>query len=446
MQKGVKEVLSALILALGIAGIGTLYLDAGSALLLGSVAGMVLLWTNEALPLGVVSLFPLILFPGFGILDLNAVADNYANPIIFLFLGGFMMAIATEKTGLQNIVAKKLLQIFPKTPFGIILSLGMTAAFLSSLLSNTTTTLMLIPIVMTLSNDTVLKTRFVLAVAFGASIGGIMTPIGTPPNLILLGYLEEQGMETLSFIHWIAMTSPLAMVMLLCMAFLLAFGVEKRKIGYQFETLILKAEHKRLLWILGSLALLLFVNSPIKPWYPGLGLNEKAILLFYGLLMFLPKIGFLEWEDTKKIPYEIIFLFGAGFAIAKAFGATGLNQQLAALFSHCAGMDFMIVIALLALFVSFATGVISNTALIAMVLPIVYSVGVETGFDTALMLMVATVCSSYAFMLPISTPPNAIAISSRAVRVKQMVKFGVVLNLIGVLLIVLFARFYWSMM
>ena len=194
-----KGIITAIIIGVGFFALGLLGFSLQHATLIGLVAFLVTLWTNEALPLGAVSLLPILLFPIFGILETNAVTVNYSKSIIFLFLGGFMLAIAIEKIGLHKYFSAKLLSFFPKTPRGIIYALSITSALLSSVLSNTTITLMLMPIALFLSENVRLKVRFLLATAYGASVGGILTPIGTPPNLILIGFLEEHQLPTLAF-------------------------------------------------------------------------------------------------------------------------------------------------------------------------------------------------------------------------------------------------------
>lgn len=406
---------------------------------------LVTLWTNEALPLGVVSLLPIILFPSFDIINTNAVVANYSKSIIFLFLGGFMIAVATEKTNLHKFVSNKLLTLFPSTVRGVIFSLAITAAILSSLISNTTTALLLIPIAMFLTTDIKLKMRLVLAIAYGASIGGIMTPIGTPPNLILLGFMEQHSIEAIPFVKWIFLAAPLAFFMLIIIPYILSLGIQGLKFDRNFEDHArLNPTQKRLLYILGSLIVLLFANSKIEPYYSGLGLNEKGILLAYGLLMFVPKIGFLTWDDTKKIPYEIIFLFGAGFSIATAFSDTGLAGEVANYLLALTHLPTILLLLLLASLITFTTEITSNTALISIVLPIIYSLAASAQIDIRLVLLVATICASYAFMLPIATPPNAIAMSSGAVSVKEMAKFGFLLNLLGILSITFIALTYWT--
>ncbi|WP_428025626.1 SLC13 family permease [Arcobacter sp.] len=421
------------------------YFSVQHSILLCIIFFLVVLWSNEGLPLGVVSLLPILLFPTFDILSTNETVSNYSKSIIFLFLGGFMIAIATQKIELHKYISNKLLTLFPNTPRGIIFSLAITSAFLSSLISNTTTALLLIPIAIYLSDEIKLRLRFVLSIAYGASIGGIVTPIGTPPNLILLGFMEQHHLETIPFIKWIFLTAPLALAMLIVIPYILSLGVKNLEIDSSLKELKpLSGEQKRLLYILLSLVVLLFVNSKIEPYYMGLGLNEKGILLGYGLLMFLPKIGFLTWDDTKKIPYEIIFLFGAGFSIAMAFSKTGLADVIANQLLSLTDLPVILLIILVASLVTFTTEITSNTALISVVLPILYSLGNAGNIDLSLILFVATICASYAFMLPIATPPNAIAMSSGAVKVKDMAKYGLMFNILGIVLITIIAILYWQ--
>ncbi|XOB63612.1 SLC13 family permease [Campylobacterota bacterium DY0563] len=440
-----KKYLFTIILTLGAYFLASFAFNTQHSILLAIIVFLVTLWTNEALPIGVVSLLPIILFPSFDILSTNATTINYSKSIIFLFLGGFIIAIATQKTELHKYISNKLLTLFPNTPRGILFSLAITSAFLSSLISNTTTALLLIPIAMFLTDNVKLKMRLVLAIAYGASIGGIVTPIGTPPNLILLGFMDQHSLEAIPFVKWIFLTAPLALVMLLIIPLFLSFGVNDIKFDSELSHKEdLTSDQRRLLYILGSLVVLLLVNSKIEPFYSGLGLNEKGILLSYGLLMLVPKIGFLEWDDMKKIPYEIIFLFGAGFSIAAAFSSTGLAQEIANYLLELTNLPILFLILLVASLITFTTEITSNTALISIALPIIYSLSHVANIDTTLILLVATICASYAFMLPIATPPNAIAMSSGAVKVKDMAKFGIVFNILGIICVTITALVYWQ--
>lgn len=440
-----KGIFHALLIGLVFFALSLFIFTMQHAVLIGLVAFLVTLWTNEALPLGAVSILPILLFPSFGILDTNAVTANYSKSIIFLFIGGFMLAIAIEKIGLHKYFSAKILSFFPKTPRGIIYALAVTSALLSSILSNTTITLMLMPIALFLSDNKKLKVRFLLTTAYGASIGGILTPIGTPPNLILMGFLEDHALPSLAFGEWMLYMFPIVGLMLLIMPWLLSLGVESESIeDMTHHVPILNKTQKRLYGIIILLATVLVINTFLKQFF-GFSLNEKLVLLGFGLLMFVPKIGFLNWEDTRVMPYEIIFLFGAGFSIAAAFSQTGLAAEIAKNLSFISDMPLFWMFLIVALFVTFSTEVTSNTALISIAVPIFYEFAKEMPQQEGMMLlMVATVAASYAFMLPIATPPNAIVMSSKVISIKEMASIGLKLNFIGVIILSLVAYFVWS--
>ena len=442
-----KGIITAIIIGVGFFALALLGFSFQHATLIGLVAFLVTLWTNEALPLGAVSLLPIILFPVFGILETNAVTANYSKSIIFLFIGGFMLAIAIEKIGLHKYFSAKLLSFFPKTPKGIIYALAITSALLSSVLSNTTITLMLLPIALFLSENKKLKVRFLLATAYGASIGGILTPIGTPPNLILMGFLEDHHLPTLAFGEWMLMMLPVVGLMLLIMPWVLSLGVTGENVEDVSHAIPeLTSMQKRLYGIIVVLAVVLVGNTFLKQFF-GFSLNEKLVLLGFGLLMFVPKVGFLVWEDTRSMPYEIIFLFGAGFSIATAFSSTGLASDIASKLSFIATLPLFWMFVVVALFVTFSTEVTSNTALTSIAIPIFYEFSkLMPENEGTMLLMVATVAASYAFMLPIATPPNAIVMSSRIISIKEMASVGLKLNFIGVIVLSLVAYFIWSWM
>lgn len=197
MKSQMSRFLIACFMAVALFMVALVWLTMTQALLVGSITLLVVLWTNEALPMGAVSLLPIIIFPGLGIIDTKATAAGYANPIVFLFLGGFMLAIAVEKSGLHRWIAHHLLGLFPRSAKGVIFALALTSASLSSVLSNTTTTLLLISMGLFLSDIPKIQVRYLLAIAYGASIGGIITPIGTAPNLIFLGFAGEHSLPSI---------------------------------------------------------------------------------------------------------------------------------------------------------------------------------------------------------------------------------------------------------
>jgi sodium-dependent dicarboxylate transporter 2/3/5 len=257
--------------------------------------------------------------------------------------------------------------------------------------------------------------------------------------------MQEHSMEAIPFFTWMMLVAPLVVLMLVIMSFLLSLGVQDVEIEQTMKVEPLDKQQKKVLFVLFSLIALLFVNAPIKPYWDGLGLSESGILLGFGLLLFTPYFHILDWgEDAHKIPYAIMFLFGAGFSIAKAFSSTGLADTLASYLLAMTDMSPLLLIVSVAFLITFATEITSNTALISIMLPVIYSVAEQAGINTTLFMMVATVCASYAFMLPIATAPNAIAMSSGAVHVKDMLRYGIVLNIVGIILIVLMASLFWQ--
>lgn len=444
MAEQTKKILMALLFAVIAFGILILFFTLQQSLMVAAIVLMVTLWTNEGLPLAVVSLLPIIFFPAAGVLSTKETTVNYANPIIYLFLGGFLIAIAVEKTGLHKVIASRMLNLFPSSVRGIILALIITSGLLSSVLSNTTTTLLLLPIALFLTEDARLKMRLALGIAYGASIGGILTPIGTPPNLILMGIMEELGMEAIPFVQWMYMVAPLVLVMFVVVGFVLGLGVKNLHIEEDLSAKSLESDQKKVLYVIFGLIIVLLVNAPIKPYYNGLGMSEPAILLTAGLLLFAPPFSILDWmNDKERIPYRIMFLFGAGFAIAAAFTKTGMATEIASYLITFINIPMVVFLLIIATMVTFTTEITSNTALISIMLPILYKVAEQTGYDATLIMMVATICASYAFMLPIATPPNAIAMSSGVVSVRTMATYGIVFNIMGILLIVAVAQSFW---
>ncbi|MDD3506069.1 MAG: SLC13 family permease, partial [Sulfurimonas sp.] len=233
--------------------------------------------------------------------------------------------------------------------------------------------------------------------------------------------------------------------MFFVVASLLSIGVKDITITLDSQKKELSIEQKKVLFLIGGEILLLLLNASFKPYWSGLGLNENGILLSAGLLLFAPPLSILEWMDDKaKIPFRIMFLFGAGFSIATAFSATGLADEVASYLIVMTQFHPILIILSVAMLITFTTEITSNTALISVMLPVIYAVSQQSGLNASLFMMVAAVCASYAFMLPIATPPNAIAMSSGAVSVKDMARYGIILNFIGISLVVIIAEFFWK--
>jgi len=418
------------------------------ARLVGVIAFLVTLWTNNGLHMGVVSLLPIILFPIFGLVDSKDVVSNYSKTTIFLFVGGFLLAIATEKSQLHKRLATKLLSMFPNTPRGVLLSLMVTAGSLSSILSDTTTALLMIPIAGFLTTNADFKFRLLLGVAYASLIGGIITPVGTPPNLILQDFLETNAIEAIPFATWTTMMLPLAIVMMIVASEILLYGFKKENfelVEIDMTKKPLTFEQKKLVWILSVLALILAAN-PILKYFFDVIVNEKLTLLAFGLFLFLPKVDLLEWkEDFAKIPFAIIFLFGAGFSIAMAFQKTELATEIANILVSFNYLPPIVLMFIVGAGVVFATELTSNTALTSIMIPIIYPFANQSGLDPTLFMLIVAISASYAFMLPIATAPNAIAMSTGDVKVTQMAKRGFILNLVGIALTFFVALTYWKL-
>lgn len=421
------------------------FLEEKAALFLTVVVFIIALLNVPSIHFGIVSLLPIILFPLLHIATLKETTANYAHPIIYLFLGGFLIAIAFEKSDLHRRFAMFLLTHAPKTPFAIMLALMASSALISALLSNTTTTLLLLPIALALSEFKMYQTRLVLGIAYGASIGGILTPIGTAPNLLLIGFLQSNQLTSLNFISWMLYMLPLVLVMISIGAYILSRQIKTSALQLKPLTLVKQSAQTKMIIHLILLCIALIANAVAHSFHSPYHIHDAIILLSFGLLLFFKPFKILDFAtDRSKIPFEILFLFGAGFSIAFGFQSTGLAEDAAnALSSICYLPPFLLIITLAAL-VTFSTELTSNTALISISLPILYATFEQNALDSELFLLVATICASYAFMLPIATPPNAIAMSSGVVTTKQMVKFGLVFNLLGITLVATSANFFWK--
>jgi sodium-dependent dicarboxylate transporter 2/3/5 len=240
------------------------------------------------------------------------------------------------------------------------------------------------------------------------------------------------------------MVAPLVFIMFIVVGFILGVGLKDQHLEADLAIQPLGTKQKKVLYMILGLITLLIINAPIKPYYNGLGLSEPGILLGAGLLLFAPPFSILDWMDDKeRIPYRIMFLFGAGFAIAAAFTKTGMAEEIASYLITFINVPMILFLVMIATMITFTTEITSNTALISIMLPILYKVAEQTGFDATLIMMVATICASYAFMLPIATPPNAIAMSSGVVTIKTMATYGIIFNLVGIFLIVSVAQLFW---
>lgn len=442
---------------------------------------MGILWLTEALPIGITALFPLILYPMLNISNANQVSINYFNSTIFLFLGGFILSIAIEKTGLHKRISFSLLKILGQSKDGILLAFTISPWFLSMFISNTAAALIMLPIsvsiINNLSSELTPKSRdnfgkaLLFAIAYSSSIGGIATLIGTPPNLVFqkIFTINFPELTEISFAKWLAIALPISL-MLLISEYLILRLIFLNKLPSKvvdpkdFNTSIGKDTEFSsmqvvtffvfittcLLWIFRSSIDLGFLKIP--GWSDLLGLNrfvdDSTVSIFAALLLFIfpanfknPKERILVVQDLRKVPWEIILLFGGGFAIADGFEKTGLSEYLAqALIGYIHFPHFALIV-IVSTVIVITTEFSSNTAVASTFLPIIASISKILGIHPIKLMVPATISSSLAFMLPISTPPNAIVFSTGKIKIQEMALIGLILNIVGVLVVSLYFYF-----
>ncbi len=433
-------------------------------------------WVTEALPIPATSLLPLVLFPILGILPGGKTASTYMNSSIFLFMGGFIIALSIEKWGLHRRIALGVIGILGSRPRMIVLGFMMATAFLSMWISNTATAMLMLPIGLSVVSQIERETgrtdfseRFalalMLAIAYSANVGGMGTLIGTPPNLAfarIFAITFPQAPE-ISFSRWILMGAPLIVVFLAVIWVFLTFVLYRiggRQAGCSREMIRreraqmgpMGPEEKRVLVVFVATALLWITRSSIcvgnrvlPGWSDALGLtgvDDGTVALFMALLLFaLPASErgqrLMDWETAGRLPWGILLLFGGGFALAAGFKQSGLDVWIGSQFQPLAGASTTGQILTVSTIVTFLTEVTSNTATTQMLLPILAAVSEGMRMNPLLLMIPATLSASCAFMLPVGTPPNAIVFGSGRVPMMAMVRTGVLLNLIGVVLIYL---------
>jgi sodium-dependent dicarboxylate transporter 2/3/5 len=433
-------------------------------------------WISEAIPIGVTSFLPLVLFPVLGILNGRTIANAYINDVIFLFIGGFLMALAMEKWALHKRIALKVLSIVGGSPLMILFGFMLSSAFLSMWMSNTATTMMMLPIAFSVSNALeevhgVHKIQnylsgLLLSIAYACSIGGISTLVGTPPNLsfVRIFSILYPNSPPISFGQWITFAFPITIIMFfftLLVVYVMYKPKEKiKKLDASFfnDRYIalghISAEERRVFFLFIALVLLWVFRSNIDLGFyniPGWSslfensafLTDGTVSMFIAILLFtIPSSkkseALLTWEITSKIPWHIVFLFGGGFALAKGFVDSGLSTYAGGLLSDASELSPTLLIGTLTGLMSILTEFTSNTATTEMILPVISGLANEIGVNPLLILIPVTLAASLAFMLPIATPPNAIAFSTGKLTVAQMIKTGFIINIFAIIIITIF--------
>ncbi|WKZ68713.1 MAG: SLC13 family permease [Melioribacteraceae bacterium] len=437
---------------------------------------MAVWWITEAIPLAATALIPIALFPLLGVLNGEETATSYINSTIFLFLGGFLIALAMEKWNLHKRIALKIIRLFGGKPNYIILGFMIASAFLSMWISNTATAVMMLPIGLSIliqleeefdvERTHKFSVALMLGIGYSCSIGGIATIIGTPPNLSFTRILKIVFPEApeISFGDWMMLGLPITIIMLTVAWIMLTKIYFKFSKDLVIDTNIIKKEQKQigrmqfeekvvafvfaitaLLWVfrsdlqLGITVIPGWSNLFGNPGY----INDGTIAIGMSIILFIfptrksvaKSKTVLDGSVFKKVPWGIILLFGGGFALAKGFVTSGLSEYIGSSFAGLGNISPIILIILVALFINFLTELTSNTATTEMILPILASVSVAIGINPLLLMITATLSASMAFMLPVATPPNAIIFGSQRVKIHEMVKAGFALNIIGVIVV-----------
>ena len=404
-------------------------------------------WIFEPVPIPVTSLLPIAIFPLSGVLTADQVASAYGNKLVLLLLGGFLLSTAISHCGAHRRLALTMVHWFGNdNPKRLVLGFMVAAAALSMWISNTAATLMLLPVALAVidsADNKKLALPLLLGLAYAASIGGISTPIGTPPNLIFMQVYEENTGLQISFTQWMMWALPLVIIFLPIIWLWLT-----RKLGHEGELHLPKVgewtTHERRVMIIFGLTALLWISrrEPFGGWSDWLNLpqaNDASVALLAVIALFVIPNGnkqkLLDWKTAQQIPWGILLLFSGGICLAKAFVVSGLSTQLGEQLSAVTSYSIVIMIAVIALTITFMTEATSNTATTAMLMPVLAATAINANIDPLILMIPATFSASCAFMLPVATAPNTIVFSSGHVHIKQMVKEGFILNLIGAVLV-----------
>ena len=444
---------------------------------------MAVWWITEVVPLAITALLPIVLFPLLGIMDGKLTSSTYYNHIIFLFIGGFIIALALQKWNLHKRIALRILMLTGISPAKILFGFMLASAFLSMWISNTATTMMMLPILLSVLGkleDLYGKEKLrnysiglLLGVAYSSSIGGITTLIGTPPNPIFaqIYLINFPNNPEISFSKWMLFALPLSVIMFTLIYSMLYFlfikGQHKNwkgklSLDFDLEYKILgKANYEeRIVFVIFvSTAVLWMTRSSLNigsfhfvGWssllnYPTY-LNDGTVAIMMSLLLFLIPSRqnkgevLMDWETVKKMPWGIILLFGGGFALASGFKESGLSNYLGNEMHVLKDLHPLLIILAVSAIMIFLTELTSNSSSTTMILPILATLAVSTNIHPLMLMLPATFAASMAFMLPVATPPNAIVFGSNRLQIKDMARTGLILNIVGIIVISLWTYFF----
>lgn len=440
---------------------------------------MIIWWITEAVPIPVTAFLPMIGFPVLGVMKIGQATAPYANPVIFLFMGGFIIALALEKHRLHERIALNLIRLTGTSGNGIILGFSLATALLSMWISNTATAMMMLPIATSVTNlilrsdspggkartpgEKNFATALMLTVGYAASLGGMATLIGTPPNVVFAGLLSDLFQRKISFAEWFIVGFPTAALLVLANYFMvtrLLFPNHLPSIegsGQLIQNKLselgpLRKAEKLVLIIFGFTALLWMTQQPLNKLLQTDFLNDTTIAMLGGLLMFSVPVDFrsgefiLTWKDTEKMAWGILFLFGGGLCLAEGLSTGGIIQAIGQWIGGQSHYSVWLILALIVISVSLSE-VMSNVALVNVFVPVVFGIAQVMQVNPILLGLPVTLGASIALMSPIATPPNAIVFSSGHIRIQDMVKAGFILNIISILIIWLISitvmEWYW---
>ncbi|TVQ42338.1 MAG: DASS family sodium-coupled anion symporter [Wenzhouxiangella sp.] len=430
---------------------------------------MAIWWISEAIPIPATALLPIVALPLLGVSTIGQATAPYANPLIFLFMGGFMIALAMQRWGLHKRIALTIIGWIGSSPQAIVLGFMIAAGFLSMWVSNTATALMMLPIALSAiklarvpdnadpSQQATVRAfgiTLVLGIAYACNIGGVGTLIGTPPNALMAGYMLESHGVTIGFAQWMMVGMPLVIVgipltYLLLVKVLFPLRLTSLPGGHdliaeQRQALGPISRQEKGVAVVFTLTALLWITRPLlQEWIPGL--SDAGIAMTAALALFLIPAGprhpggLLDWETTRNLPWGILILFGGGLSLAAAIGQTGLDESIGELVVALGGWPVVLLLTVAVALVIMLTEITSNTATAAAFLPVLGAAAIGLGQDPLLFAAPAALAASCAFMLPVATPPNAVVYSSGLLSIPMMARAGIWLNLIFTVLIVVLA-------
>ena len=420
-------------------------------------------WITEAIPIPVTSLLPLVLFPVTGGYDLGLTASAYGNDIIYFYLAGFFIAIAMEKWNLHQRIALTIISIVGTNKKNMILGFMLATAFLSAFLSNTSTSIMMLPIGIAIISQVSKSKKYnhsnfgkvlMLGIAYSASIGGFSTLYGTPPNLILKSNIQQFFNYTIDFDQWFLLALPLSITLLfICWVYLVNFSfslssessISKNQIINKLNELgKIKYEEVIVLIIFSLFVITLLLKRKIQIYI--ISIDDTIIAIFYAILLFIfnSKDGnkkIISWKDSAKLPWGIVLLFGGGLSLAAAMQGSGLTLWIGEKLYGLNTFNIIMIVLSIVFVVNFLTEITSNLATVSMILPILATLSITLGLHPFVIMISATIAASCAFMLPVATPPNAVVFGSGYLRIKDMIKTGFFMNLISILLVTLYVYY-----